>query len=66
MRVFVTGAAGFIGSVVTKELIAGAIRRRPRTFGCERGRPPRRGAEVLRGSLEDLDSLRRGARTPTV
>jgi nucleoside-diphosphate-sugar epimerase len=63
MRVFVTGAAGFIGSETTKELIAGGHQ----VVGLARSEGNVRtleqlGAGVHRGSLQDLDSLKRGAR----
>jgi nucleoside-diphosphate-sugar epimerase len=63
MRVFVTGAAGFIGSETTKELIANGHQ----VVGLARSEEnvktlERLGAEVHRGSLQDLDSLRSGAR----
>jgi len=63
MRVFVTGAAGFIGTETTKELIAGGHQ----VLGLARSDENVRtleqlGAQVHRGSLLDLDSLKSGAR----
>ena len=63
MRVFVTGAAGFIGTETTKELIAhghqvtGLARSEANAATLQK-----LGAEVHRGSLQDRESLKRGAR----
>ena len=62
MRVFVTGATGFIGSAVVKELIAAGHQ----VIGLCRSddKAPAlaaTGAEVYRGSIAEPDSLKEGA-----
>src|SRR3569623_1049416 len=62
MKVFVTGASGWIGSAVVPELLAAGHD----VVGLARSDASARavaaaGAEVLRGGLDDLDSRRAGA-----
>lgn len=62
MRVFITGASGWIGSAVVPELIGAG----PQVVGLARSDASaaalaEAGAEVRRGTLDDLDTLRSAA-----
>jgi len=63
MRVFITGASGWIGSATVDELLSadheiiGLVRSEESASTIKA-----KGATALRGDLDDLDSLRRGAR----
>jgi len=62
MRIFMTGATGYIGSVVTEKLLAAGHRVAGLARSEDSGaRLTKAGAEAVRGSLDDGDAIARGA-----
>ena len=62
MKIFVTGASGFVGSAVVQELLQAGHEVRGLVRSDETARAvAAAGAEAFRGSIDDLDSLTRGA-----
>ena len=62
MHVFVTGATGWVGSRVVDELVSGGHQVLGLSRSEDRAAPlAARGADVLRGTLDDLDTIRHAA-----
>ena len=64
MRIFITGATGWVGSAVVKEMVSNGHEITGLARSIDKaGALAATGAEVLLGTLDDLETLRRAAST---